>query len=343
MQKKSKKIKSLDKYIEESLYSKKRGYYMQNNPFGIDGDFVTAPNISILFSEMIAIWCISFWEKNGFPKKINIIELGSGNGEMMNRIIITLKNFPEIFSKCNFLIYEKSPYLIKIQKRKLANFKIKWIKSLKKVDKNFNIYLANEFFDAIPVKQFIKIKGYWFERYVDETNYKKTYLNIPINISKIKKIFPVKFLKNQTFLEYSPQSNVILKQIAGNLKKSTGGLLIIDYGYSGFKMKDTVQSLYKHKKNHVLDNKFKSDITYTLNFSLIKIILSRLGLKVNTLIEQGIFLKNLGILHRAEIISQRLSFSKKAEIFYRIDRLINKKKMGKLFKVLQVCSKKNKF
>ena len=343
MLRKSKKIKSLDKYIEESLYSKKKGYYMQNNPFGINGDFVTAPNISILFSEMIAIWCISFWEKNGFPKKINIIELGSGNGEMMNRIIITLKNFPNIFSRCNFLIYEKSPHLIKIQKRKLMNFRIKWIKSLKEVDNNFNIYLANEFFDAIPVKQFIKLKGYWFERYVDETNNKRTFLNKPTNTSKIKKIFPSKFLKNQTFLEYSPQGNILLQQIARNLKKNTGGLLIIDYGYSSFKMRDTVQSLYKHKKNHILNNKFKSDITYNLNFSLIKSILTNLGLKVNNLIEQGIFLKNLGILHRAEIISQNLSFSKKADIFYRIDRLINEKKMGKLFKVLQVCSKKNQF
>jgi cyclopropane-fatty-acyl-phospholipid synthase len=87
-----KKILSLDKFIEESLYNKKFGYYMKNDPFGKKGDFVTAPNISILFSEMIAIWIISFWEDLECPKQFNLIELGAGNGEMMKILINTFNN-----------------------------------------------------------------------------------------------------------------------------------------------------------------------------------------------------------------------------------------------------------
>ena len=90
--KKNDKI-SLDKFINLSLYDKKFGYYMKKNPFGKKGDFITAPNISRLFSEMIAIWVISFWESLGKPKKFNLVELGSGNGEMMKILLESLKNF----------------------------------------------------------------------------------------------------------------------------------------------------------------------------------------------------------------------------------------------------------
>ena len=102
---------SLDKFINFSLYNKKSGYYFKKNPFGINGDFITAPNISRLFSEMLAIWVIKFWQSLGSPKKFNLIELGAGNGEMMKVIIETLKNFPECFHNCNFQIHEKSKLL----------------------------------------------------------------------------------------------------------------------------------------------------------------------------------------------------------------------------------------
>ncbi len=108
----------LDKFINYCLYDKKYGYYMKSNPFGIKGDFTTAPNISRLFSEMIAIWTISFWESLGSPNKFNLIELGAGNGEMMRLMIESFKRFPSFKNSCNILIYEKSPKLIKEQKKK---------------------------------------------------------------------------------------------------------------------------------------------------------------------------------------------------------------------------------
>ena len=120
----------LDKFINLSLYNKKFGYYMKKNPFGKKGDFITAPKISRLFSEMIAIWIISFWQSLGSPKKFNLVELGAGDGEMMKIIIESFKNFPDFFNACNIFIHEKSPKLIKIQKKKLLKNKIIWIKKL---------------------------------------------------------------------------------------------------------------------------------------------------------------------------------------------------------------------
>ena len=109
----------LDEFINLSLYDKRFGYYMKKNPFGKEGDFITAPNISRLFSEMIAIWILNFWKSLGSPKKFNLIELGAGNGEMMKILLESFNNFPVFLRSCNFFIHEKSPTLTKLQKKKL--------------------------------------------------------------------------------------------------------------------------------------------------------------------------------------------------------------------------------
>ena len=124
MKLKKNKILPLDQFINLCLYDKKFGYYMKKNPFGKKGDFITAPNISRLFSEMIAIWIISFWQSLGSPKRFNLIELGAGNGEMMKVLIESFKNFPIFFNSCKILIHEKSPSLIKIQKKNYLRKKL---------------------------------------------------------------------------------------------------------------------------------------------------------------------------------------------------------------------------
>ena len=157
---KKKRSITLDNFIEYCLYDKKNGYYMTKNPFGVTGDFITAPNISRLFSEMIAIWIFSFWKSLGSPKKFNLVELGAGNGEMMKILLESFQNFPIFLKSCKFNIYEKSPTLIKIQKTKLNKNNISWITNIKKLKKIPSIFIANEFFDSLAIKQFSKKKIY---------------------------------------------------------------------------------------------------------------------------------------------------------------------------------------
>ena len=157
----------LDKFIDLSLYDKKHGYYMKKYPFGKKGDFITAPNISRLFSEIIAIWIISFWKSLGSPKKFNLIELGAGNGEMMRVIVESFQNFPNFLKSCNLIIHEKSLSLIKTQKKNLYKSKITWIPKINKINNHPCIFIANEFFDAMPIKQFVKRKNLWFEKFVN--------------------------------------------------------------------------------------------------------------------------------------------------------------------------------
>ena len=333
-----------DKFINIALYHKKTGYYMKKNPFGKDGDFITAPNISILFSEMLAIWCLAFWENLGCPKKINIIELGAGNGEMMYQMIKVFERFNKFRESSNYFILEKSQFLKKIQKKKLNSHKIIWLNSINKLKNGPNIFLANEFFDALPIKQFIKKNNKWYEKNIKKNNINKyEFVNVITNIKNLEKKIEINLSKNQKIIEFSPLTYKYLNIISEKINTFQGGLLIVDYGYLKKKMRDSLQSIYKHNFNNVLDNFGKSDITYNLNFFLLKKIVKKLNLKVAGLTNQRNFLTKLGILERAEILAKNLQFSKKADIYYRIKRLIDRNFMGELFKVMFVTGKNIKF
>ena len=331
----------LDKFIYKSLYDKDNGYYIKKNPFGKEGDFITSPNLSVLFSEMISIWVISFWESLKKPKKINIVELGAGNGEMMSQIVKTLDSFNEISLSANFLILEKSPLMVKVQKGKIDKKKVNWVKNFKGIPKAPTIFLANEFFDAFPIKQFLKKSNNWYEKYV---MYKKNKFEVceqKVSLKIIEKYLG-KDIKKENFVEYSPSAMKFVNKIANFISKNNGGLLMIDYGFASGKMKNTLQSVEKHRKISFLKNPYNSDITHLINFKIYKKEFENSNLK-SLITTQGNFLIKLGILKRAEIISKNLQFSKKADIFYRIKRLVDEKYMGSLFKVLFVSKAKNNF
>ncbi len=335
---------SLDKFIHLSLYNKKNGYYMKKNPFGKKGDFITAPNISRLFSEMIAIWIVSFWQSLGSPKKFNLIEIGAGNGEMMKVLIESFKNFPNFLDSCNLIIHEISPSLVKIQKRKFLNDEIVWVSQINKIKNYPCIFVANEFFDSCPIKQFKKNKNSWYEKFVNLEKKKKPFFyEKKINIKKIEKKINFKISQNQNFIEYSDLGFKYLKDISKIIKRNKGGLLLIDYGYRGKKMQNTLQAISNHKFASILEDIGNVDITHNINFNLFKEYINKMGgLKIN-LTTQRNFLIKMGIKQRADIISQNQSFLKKADMFYRLKRLIDKKQMGNLFKVMLIKNEKNKF
>ena len=338
------KILTIDRYIQEALYNKKNGYYMSFDPFGKKGDFTTAPNISVLFSEMLAIWVISFWEHLKCPKKFNLIELGAGNGEMMMDIIKSFERFPSFKNCCKINIFEKSHHLKKIQRNKLKNKKIKWLKNLDELSNIPNIFIANEFFDALPIKQFIKKKKKWYERNVKFSKLKKQkFTDILTNMKKYEKKIGFNIAYNQNFIEFSPLLFEYLKKISKKINVCNGGILIIDYGYKDSQMKDTLQSVLDHKYNNLLNNFSNADITYNISFKLIERIFKKFNLKISGITNQKKFLINLGILKRAEIISKKLTFSQKANIYYRLQRLIDKNSMGELFKVMLATKKRAQF
>ena len=341
---KKKTLLPVDQFIEKALYDKDNGYYMKKNPFGSKGDFITSPGITILFSEMIAIWIISFWEKLDYPKKFNLVEMGGGNGEMMKTLLNTFKRFPKFNSSCKISILEKSNYLKKIQKKNFNKQGINWPKNLDNLKRLPTIFIANEFFDALPIKQFIKKKNIWYERYVNIENLKKCHFkDIQFDMKKFEKKNCFKISEDQDFIEYSPLTLSYMKKITKIIENNNGGILIIDYGYNNKKTKNTLQAVLNHKYSNILENIGFSDITYNLNFNFLKKIIKKICKLDVKITSQRKFLLKMGILKRAEILSKNLSFKKKADMFYRINRLIGPNQMGNLFKVLFITKKKNFF
>jgi len=341
---KKKKFKvPLDKFINYALYHPKRGYYMHKNPFGKDGDFITAPYISIIFSEMICLWLISFWEKFYMGKEINIVELGAGNGELMYQIINSAEKFNVFFNKCNFKIFEKSRKLIELQKKKLKKNKIVWLKNLNELNNKPTIFIGNEFLDALPIKQYIKSDSKWYERYVENVSGSYKFTNIKCDIKKIEKKLNFKISKNQKFLEISFEAVKLLKNLNGIISKKGGCILMIDYAYLNNKMFDTLQAVKKHKKVNVLKEVGSADITHIINIPILKKITKSFNLEFDYNTQRDFLLK-LGIMKRAEILAaNKKSFLEKANIFYRINRLIGKNQMGELFKVIYFYKKRKKF
>jgi len=337
------KTKSIDRFIESALYDKKFGYYSKHNPFGSKGDFVTAPLISPLFNEMISIWLISFWIKIGKPNNFAFVELGPGNGALCQTLCRVSKNFPEFERSIKIFLFEKSKKLIKIQKNKIDNKKVFWIKNLKDIKKGPVLFFGNEFIDSIPIKQFKAIDYRIYEKFIqlDRQRFKK-FIFKKIEKKTLKELNNLGLLRKNGVIEYPKEGLKILSQITRIIKKLNGGVLLIDYGYLNDQGIDTLQSIKSHKKNIFYKNIGKADITYLVNFKLLKKFFKDKKLSLNKIVSQNFFLKRLGILERAENISKKMSFREKSKIYFSLDRLLNEKKMGELFKVIFATNLKKK-
>ena len=334
----------VDKFLENVLFDKKKGYYSSRIPFGHKGDFITAPGISNLFSEIIGIWLVSSWFTLGKPKKINIVELGPGDGSLMKTLVKTIERFPDFKKAVNIYLYEKSIFLKKLQQKKIDDSKIKWVKSFNHINGGPVIFFGNEFFDSIPIKQFTNKEGTLLEKYyyLTQDRIKETFKKASIkDTQEIKKF---KAFKNLKFIEYPKLGIKELDKITGRILKLGGGLLLIDYGYLVSNNKNTLQSVIKHKKNNLFRNLGKEDITYLVNFDFLREYFTRNNLKIKKVVTQKFFLEKMGILERANNISKKMTFKDQSNLYLRLKRLLDQKLMGKLFKVIFAYKHKdNKF
>jgi len=342
---KEKKSIPLDQFINIALYDKKFGYYMKKNPFGKQGDFITAPLISNLFGEMLAVWCVAYWEHIGRPNKILLVELGPGDGSLCKTLLKTFKQFKDFYNSLEINLLEISNKLKTIQETKINNKKVKWIRKIKEINYGPVIFLGNEFFDALPIKQIYKKKKKFFEKYValSSDNKKIRFLNKKADNNLIKRIQNLNLISVGNTIEYPLEAIKFLNTIAKKINKFDGGLLTFDYGYTSDKNQNTLQSIQKHKYTNPFLMPHHSDITSHLNFTLFQKILRKNNLNVEKIINQNEFLKKIGILERANILSKKMTFKEKANMFYRLKRLLNPKEMGSLFKVIFAQKKGRSF
>ncbi len=337
----------VDEFLEKALYEPNIGYYNNRMPFGDKGDFITSPTISNLFSEILGIWIISTWEKLGKPKILNLVELGPGDGSLTKVLIETFKNFHQFNNAVKIFLYEKSNKLKNIQKKKIKNNKIKWIKNFASIKKGPIIFFGNEFFDAIPIKQFLKNKNKFYEKcyIMNKDGLKETLRKASAN--DIFTLQSYKILKKQDFIEYPKLGFIELDKIVKKISIHSGGILLIDYGYLNPLNKNSLQAVMKNKKvkmSKLINYIGKADITYLVNFNLLREYFLKKNLKVKNIVSQKFFLETMGILERAKILEKNMNSKQKNDMFFTLKRLLHKNLMGELFKVIFAFeSKKNNF
>ena len=332
---KNSKILPVDSFFKNVLYDKKFGYYNSKFPLGKKGDFITSPKISNLFSEMIAIWIISSWETFGKPKNLNIVELGPGDGSLASILLRSFKKFPEFNSKKKMFLFEESRLLKKIQKSKINNKNVKWINNFNEIKKGPVVFFGNEFFDAIPIKQFKKLKNTIFEKnYIIGKNNKIKQVFKKASASNVRDIESYKILKKLKFIEYPKLGFKELKKITKKISMLNGCILLIDYGYLKPNNQNTLQSVIQHKKNKLFNNLGRADITAHVNFALLNEFFLKNNLKTKNLISQKEFLENMGLVERANILAKKMKFTQKTDLYLRIQRLLSPRLMGELFKVI---------
>ena len=332
---KKSKILPIDKFFENVLYDNRNGYYNAKNPFGKKGDFITAPQISQLFSEMIAIWIISTWEIFGRPKNFDIIELGPGDASLVKVLLNVFERFPEFNSVKNIYLYEKSKKLKNNQKKILKGKNVNWIKNFNKIKKGPVIFFGNEFFDAIPIKQYKRFNNSYFEKnFTLDKKDKIIEIFKDISKSQLRYIKSFKSLKNLKFIEFPMMGFKELKKIIKKISQLSGCLLLIDYGYLVPNSLNTLQSVIKHKKNNILKNLGNADITSHVNFTLLNEFLLKNKLQTKKVVTQKRFLENMGIMERSKIIEDKMKFSEKTNLYLKLKRLLSPKLMGNLFKVI---------
>lgn len=314
------------------LYDDEFGYYKNHRPIGADGDFITAPEISQMFGEMIGIWVISAYQNLGSPQKFRLIELGAGRGTLLKDVMRVLKS-QNIDDAAQIEIVESNHELRELQKSALIGFAPIWHDEFVNIPKNEIpiILIANEFLDCFPIRQFVRLESGWHEKLIGlgdnglEFGFGPKLAALPKNANEDDKI--------GTIVEDAIGIESFFATLSAIFENTSGHALFIDYGHFGDENGDSFQALYKHQKSNPLENLGQSDLTAHVNFAQVEQYAIANNFVINGLDTQRELLIALGIEARAQNLMQQ-NPTKAQEISNSLKRLIDQSAMGELFKAI---------
>jgi SAM-dependent MidA family methyltransferase len=306
-------------------------YYATRDPLGGSGDFTTAPEISQMFGELIGLWAAEVWHGMGRPASIRLVELGPGRGTLMADALRAARLAPDFLAALSVHLIETSPTLRDKQRQTLAaaRLPIAWHDHVEEVPDGPVLVVANEFFDALPIRQFVATERGWCERLV--------------GLKGEDLVFGLK-AEPEASLPQPPRLGAVLelpvaaidvvRTLAGRLAQQGGAALCIDYGYWGPAFGDTLQAVKAHAFADPLADPGEADLTTHVDFH--RLAKSADGLRVHGPLEQGAFLRVLGIDQRAESLKRHATAAQSAAIDAAAGRLTGAgpKAMGQLFKVV---------
>ncbi len=314
-------------------------YYASRDPFGENGDFITAPEVSQMFGEVLGAWCIMRWDQLGRPSPVHLIELGPGRGTMMSDILRVAKKYPNFYSALHVHMVETSPILIDAQRTSLIEFAVPktWHQNLDKIPHGPTLLLANEFFDALPVEHYIMTALGWQQRGITFVKEQAHFTAREITQSPLLPENLPTAVPGQIY-EYNPQLRPIVEKINARLKTAPGSAIIIDYGYTRDTYGETLQAVSAHHKINALQAWGNVDLTAHVNFAAIAQIARAAGITVYGPTTQGKFLRAIGIEERGRHLFESANADDKVDILDAMMRLAADEEMGVLFKVICLSS-----
>lgn len=332
---------SVADYMELCLAHPTHGYYMTRDPFGTRGDFTTAPEISQVFGEVIGAFLLENWREMGAPEKTALVELGPGRGSLTADIWrIAEKAAPDFCAQATVHLVEISPVLKERQRETLAHLdgKISWHDSLDDLPQDrVLIVMANEFFDALPIRQFIMEKGAWRERGVttgQNTTGQSNGFAFTLLAEKPEMDLP-KRVKDGAVFEYCPAAEAIMQKLATRIKTQRGFALVIDYGHADeWAIGDTLQALSAHQHADPLWDPGERDITAHVNFAVLRNAVRAAGVYATDVMTQGDFLRGIGIEDYADNLRRQATPEQAKNLILAVQRLTASSEMGRLFKVM---------
>ncbi len=332
---------SVAAYMAEALYDPRSGYYATKDPIGAGADYITAPEISPMFGELVGLWCVDEWMRMGGPARFRLIELGPGRGTLMADVIRAARVRPAFIDSLAITLVEISPALQGVQAQTVGgtSIPVEWLSQAPADGVEPCIVLANEFLDCLPVRQFVRLDGAWRERCVgidpnDPNALAFVFAAAPLAERDVALI--PQALRGQgdgTVVEAAPGLTGLVERLGQRLNRHGGRALIVDYGPAGPEPGDTLQALQAHAKVAPLDRPGEADLTARVSFAAVAQAGAAAGLTVHGPVAQGVWLRRLGLEARAAALLAAHP-SAKTKLASQVLRLSDETEMGALFKVM---------
>lgn len=330
---------SVADYMAHCLFDPEHGYYTTREPFGVSGDFTTAPEISQMFGELVAVWAAGAWRAIGGPTPFVLAEIGPGRGTLMKDVLRAISRMaPDMLSAARAHLIETSPRLTDVQKRTLAASPAEpaWVTDVDQLPEMPLFIIGNELFDALPQRQYVKTGQGWRERVVGLDEQGELCFLAGAGALEPALLPPgADAAPEGSVFELSPARTALMQRIAACISGQGGAGLFFDYGYEGPALGDTLQALRRHAPDDVLAHPGEADLTSHVDFAALARAAAQEGLATRFM-EQGAFLLGMGLLERAGALGAHADAATRQRLQGEVDRLARPEQMGSLFKVLMV-------
>ena len=327
----------LSEYMALCLAHPRFGYYTRRNPLGRSGDFITAPDISQMFGEILGVWLVEAWRQLGEPEPLRLVELGPGRGTLMADMVRVLRKLLGNNRQFDVHLVEISPVLRSAQNQQLSKMdvSIEWHDQFTPIPDGPFILIANEFLDALPIRQFERRDGRWHERMVGINQAGGLSLGLnPVPVSGGAGLDDLQQVTDGAIFELCDPALSLVREVAQRLRSAPGAALFIDYGHAESGFGSTLQAVKNHRYADPFEEPGAADLTAHVDFAAIAKEARAAGVRVGGPIEQGAFLTALGIGERAHRLRARKSPDVREDIDQALTRLVDRAHMGQLFKAL---------